>query len=344
MAHLDFREEIEQILVEGSRRYIKDDIPPKERIEFSLLAEKSGLASYGTRDLETNQEYLVVSSKNCHDRLELDESTWPVFLARFSSYTGLPFDSVETFPEDVRLFGLEERLETFRRECERYGLAGLKRRDELLIQYICSEVQKNPLYWKLTKKRVQKDPVVMPPFTIATRQYQPSNVGSVFISIDIVAAVFQIYHREGVIAESTWEEFLANFTTSQVLRANKAFRNRVLGKLDRRGHHMALVSESIANIWHRLRAHPRLEENLVAVEGDEILLRSDLENYMSDLDLICSTSLELPVRVLCYRLDQEEKTKGYVRRFLHPEDRPFDVKCLDRGSLKKAYRNVLENP
>ncbi|AYV77491.1 MAG: hypothetical protein Dasosvirus4_12 [Dasosvirus sp.] len=334
---LFYKNEIDFIKTSGPKKYNKKELLPKERIELTIEAERNGLASYTIFDND-DQFLIVCDSKN----EEITDAHNELFLKTLG-YDPKDIQK-DQFLQDIELLNLHSDYKLFCQEVSKYGIQGLKRRNIILEEYIIDYIQKDPKYQKLLEKKQEiiKDfyqnssRFLSKSYTIAKKQYNPSNDNVTFISLDIKCANFVSYRENGVFSETTWEQFIRRFTVSQYIANNKTFRVRLFGKLESKLNQI-LWQKLIVDVWKIIEPH--CHNNLVAIENDEILLRpSDPESTIN----LLKTSILIPsyVKITCYKLKYIEQENAYLKIF---PDQTFELKGINRAFYISKYKNILEH-
>lgn len=340
-----YHKEIAEILSdENARSYSKKVLDGKERILFSVLAEKNGLVSYGQVDQDGRNPCLVIS-------LPLDLSVDdlindPSVYHTFSEYIGKP---VLEF-SDIQLFGLSKEWEIFLNSLKRYGLAGLKRRTEIFMEYLVTHISSSPKYQEWIAKSKEMRPVLLgevsKPFTICNKIYQPLNDNAVFISIDVKASIFQAYYDLGIIPQKTWASFMEQFTNDPYLINNKKLRLKVFGKLDKNKTNSILIPNTILPFYQRLLTIDDLSSDLMVVEGDEIVFKTTARPaaLKEVLEFIRVDEDYLRISQYTIKYHDKDSNKGsyFSRHFSYPPEkvsRP-DIKGAKPEDLRSAYIEV----
>jgi len=304
-----------EALLEQAKTYRRvsvasDTLASDERRKLTVAAGQLGLAVYKELDEVTRKPHLIItlSREEACDPAHLT----PVHLKLLGDVCGVPLSDPATVLEDLALFGVADGAQLvtdFVDEVRRYGCSGLKRRDIILREEMEIALCERPEY-----KAFQEAPVptlqgkLDLPMTIAKRIYQAANAGRLFFSIDLRAAIFQVYRSLGICqGADTWAEWVARFTPSPIVARNKFMRVRIFGSLDKSRTHAILWQNAIWDVYQRIvAAWPEADERRLAIEGDEIILSTTPDTIINDArHLLQDAGLaeqSATVKVRCYRL------------------------------------------
>jgi hypothetical protein len=375
---MDLEAEVKDIIGSGVARYYnKTCMRGPQRIALSMMAEKFGLAAYNADDDGTSSD---TSAQRKHKQQQkfmigpprkapilFDHS----YMSRFGQWVGHDFRltlSEAEFHEQVAFRGLSRELQLFRDEVAKYGLQGMKRRDELMTTHIIDSIAAMPAYIANIKNENPARPIVLmrptdKPFSIMKTVFSKDNDGKVFLSLDIRSAVFKGYRDAGVFSESSWEDFVRKFTPSPIVAQNKALRMRIFGKLNVNHKNEILIANTTAPIMRQLQLHAAnsdIPARILACEGDEIIIKSNNQTASTDVQWLRFLSLGNDVRISCYRVHpiQIGDATFFLRDFLyHADKKPVfslgipdadtyeiytDIKCVPQPMQELAYKNAAD--
>ena len=340
----NFKKEIDNIIISNTPGiYVKELLTGDQRMVLTSMAEKKGLASFYLycKDIA----YLIITdSKNEEITIDAD------YLDNFNWATGYDFKNPATFYEEVKLFGLEQIEKYFNDDMVKLGRDGYKRREFILIKYIIQQISLNPIYKEITinkpKLIIQSKPQISLRYNKSKKIYCKSNDKKVYLSFDIKGSIFLAYHQHGVIKEPSWEEFVSNYTTSNLIKNSKCFRLTLFGKLDKYKLNKTLISNTIIPIWETIRLH--FGGYFCVIDSDELLIES--KNLEKEIETINNINLPNYVRFQAYQLLYTEIPNGeplpcIIRKFLHPKDKAnsFDIKNVAKKDYKVIYNHILKN-
>lgn len=339
-------DEEKQILLEGFKMddnykkiYSKSKSTGPERSILTIFAEQNGWASY--TDDDTNGNFVITKSKN--ELINNVESFDEQQINKFNNIYSLSLTKSDWI-EGLKLHNLYHEANLFMDELKKYGLAGIKRRDNILCKYIIELISSHPKYKELHDSKVSLVGSLDKSFTISKNLYNANNHNKLFISLDITSAIFLAYHKIGIITEPTWELFLRNHcTNSHSFISNKKMRLMIFGKLDKSKQHNVLIPNQIIPIWEQIKGIID-EKNKLAMEGDELILYTNEDNCMKDVNKLCDLKLPSYVKLVCFKLIDlcpNEKNKYYARQFIYPKDKVYDIKCAGQHNLFAAHKKYL---
>ncbi|AYV78451.1 MAG: hypothetical protein Edafosvirus13_16 [Edafosvirus sp.] len=343
LKNIFFTAEIKEILETSiPKKYKKSRLTGPQRIEFTLEAEKVGLVAYYVMEDDINKCCLVIGG-SCDEKVDKKVMT-DKQKELFSHYMGIQFTN-EKFLEEVEMLNLNDTLDFYIDEIKRYGYHGFKRRNRILTDEIVTYVKKLPKYIEIIENQLENK-LIQPKgktdkgFTIHSKLYIPENDSKEFISIDIKAAIFTAYHQYGIIKESSWIDFLKNFTTSKFLMASKKFRLEIFGKLDVKKIHNIMIPNTIIDVWNELKTN--YADILLSIEGDELVLSPP--NCKKVMDELIKLKFPDHVGLTCYRINYYDisGSKIYKKTYMYPIAKRFDLKCATK-ELYTALYQILNN-
>jgi hypothetical protein len=139
-ANIDLNEEMKQILNMKEKKYDKNVLSREQRINLTILAELNNYASY---NLTENKDTYFVISESRKENFAINDMN-SIHIKKFGDITGYTFSDLNTFIDDVKLFGLETELNLYIEDVKKYGLSGLKRRDIIIADAIIDYITKLP--------------------------------------------------------------------------------------------------------------------------------------------------------------------------------------------------------
>lgn len=179
--------------------------------------------------------------------------------------------------------------------------------------------------------------------------YTEDNDNSIFISIDMKKANFSAmrhYSPEIFDGANSWEEFMAKFTDSQHIINSKYIRQVILGacnpKKQIRYEHflMNILCEHIINMIPKI--------SVFSLGEDEIIIRcrDDCELPLSELKQIVNNHpcLGQFIRVEMFRLNKIIGTDGYIKTFLHDNNKHVEFKCLNAETYHQIVKYFFGKP
>lgn len=178
--------------------------------------------------------------------------------------------------------------------------------------------------------------------------YKESNVGKLFISIDMKKANFSaLWHYDYSIFDGskTWEEFIGKYTTNKHIINSKYIRQVILGNCNPRRqvtyekYIMGQVLEVLIN-----EAGFYLNE-IAFFSNDEIIINmEEYVNCITNKKIISSQLKEcfdIPFNVELFYLRKINGTDGYYKEIIKTVDtREYKVKCLNSYMLPFVMRKL----
>jgi len=328
---IDLDAEITSVIQEQkTRSYDRHHMSSENRINLTLIAERNGLVVY-------NEGKLLILTPPRNLPVVFDEQAKYYFGKLF----GKTF--TENFYEEMKVFRLETELSLYLEELNKYGLAGLKRRDIILEQHLIDVISCNSQYQQLIAREsvtFEEPKGFSPSFSFIRLVYNADNHEKFFISVDVKSSVFNAYRNLGIIEENTWEEFVAKFSPSKLFAINKGFRSRIFGKLDKHKKNAILIRKTAEPIVELLNSVPKWRDQMFVAENDEVLLRTtepetDLQSMIA---LLNDAKILEKLNVRCYQLIKYDGY--YVRKMLNGLS---DVKGCRPDKLYEAYANLSKS-
>lgn len=362
-------------LIEESNDIIqlsKKNLTPEQRRFLTCYADKKGYATFIQKNNTANNEDIMIISKQkefSQKEFVIDyESAQKRHIMLFSYYFNVPIfvdDYAENLKYVIEKYKLEEKWKMFVDEIARYGYSGMKRRDEILQQYIIDILKNTSEY----KQHVENKPKMLKlkygslsKAKIFNELYQKHSCVSVdeslvWLSIDAKNAVFQGFRDIGVIKEQKWEDFISNFTKSDVLKNSKQFRLEIFGNVNNPMKcNQILITNSIIKIWNILCEKAPIVTNIfVILEGDEILLKTNKENckmyYNIINETIINNNMSHDTKIEAFQIEDHYLKSGkifFVKRFFDMSNddqrliklNRFDIKCVDPINRLEAFELI----
>lgn len=177
--------------------------------------------------------------------------------------------------------------------------------------------------------------------------YKPSNVGKLFISVDMRKANFSVlkFYDKSIFSNAdTWEEFVGRYTENKHIVNSKYIRQVILGNCNPKRqvtyekYLMGLVLEIIINSGLGL-----FTSDIVFFSNDEIII--GMEGYA---DCIRNRQLiewkikgffNIPFRIELFYLRKITGTNGYYKEIVkNIIEREYEFKCLNNYTLPFVLR------
>lgn len=158
-----------------------------------------------------------------------------------------------------------------------------------------------------------------------------------FISIDIQKANFQVINRQypNIFNASTWETYIARFSTHQFLIGSKLFREKIFGKLGQ----MKQICQMCENLVTQLIEELALNQEIVVRCQDEVVYRfGNLEQIVQYVDLNYPDVFHIKV----FRLKKLGPTQ-YVKEYEFP-DKSVEFKCCNIKYMMQCIRHYQNEP
>lgn len=180
--------------------------------------------------------------------------------------------------------------------------------------------------------------------------YKESNVGKLFISIDMKKANFSaLWHYDYSIFDGskTWEEFIGKYTTNKHIINSKYIRQVILGNCNPRRqvtYEKCIMGEVLSHIEKY-----NLKDKVVFFSNDEIVF--DMSNDDVELKLLLymckclqediNEDLNIPCRVELFKILKIKGTDGYLKEVIRNiYDREYKIKCLNSYMLPFVMRKL----
>lgn len=176
--------------------------------------------------------------------------------------------------------------------------------------------------------------------------YKPSNIGKLFISIDMKKANFSAlkdYDRSIFRNADTWEEFIGRYTENEHIINSKYIRQVILGNCNPKRHityEKYLMGQVIEILIDELGL---FTSDIVFFSNDEIII--DMEGYIDCIrnrQVIECKIKELfntPFRIELFYLRKITGTNGYYKEIVkNIIEREYEFKCLNNYTLPFVLR------
>lgn len=180
--------------------------------------------------------------------------------------------------------------------------------------------------------------------------YKPSNVGKLFISIDMKKANFSAlkdYDRSIFRNADTWEEFIGRYTENEHIINSKYIRQVILGNCNPKRHityEKYLMGQVIEILIDELGL---FTSDIVFFSNDEIII--DMEGYIDCIRnrqvIECKIKefFNTPFRIELFYLRKITGTNGYYKEIVkNIIEREYEFKCLNNYTLPFVLRKFNE--
>lgn len=180
--------------------------------------------------------------------------------------------------------------------------------------------------------------------------YKESNVGKLFISIDMKKANFSaLWHYDYSIFDGskTWEEFIGEYTTNKHIINSKYIRQVIFGNCNPR-RQVAYEKYIMGEVLSHIEKY-NLKDKVVFFSNDEIVF--DMSNDDVELKLLLymckclqediNEDLNIPCRVELFKILKIKGTDGYLKEVIRNiYDREYKIKCLNSYMLPFVMRKL----
>lgn len=180
--------------------------------------------------------------------------------------------------------------------------------------------------------------------------YKPSNIGKLFISIDMKKANFSAlkdYDRSIFRNADTWEEFIGRYTENEHIINSKYIRQVILGNCNPKRHityEKYLMGQVIEILIDELGL---FTSDIVFFSNDEIII--DMEGYIDCIRnrqvIECKIKefFNTPFRIELFYLRKITGTNGYYKEIVkNIIEREYEFKCLNNYTLPFVLRKFNE--
>lgn len=167
--------------------------------------------------------------------------------------------------------------------------------------------------------------------------YKPSNVGKLFISIDMRKANFsalKFYDKSIFSNADTWEEFIGRYTENKHIVNSKYIRQVILGNCNPKRqvtyekYLMGLVLEVLIDELGYSAS------DIAFFSNDEIVIDmgkyEDCINKQKILEMVVNVRFNIPFKIELFYLHKITGTDGYYKEFVkNIIERKYEFKCLN---------------
>lgn len=176
--------------------------------------------------------------------------------------------------------------------------------------------------------------------------YKPSNVGELFISIDMRKANFsalKFYDKSIFSNADTWEEFVGRYTENKHIVNSKYIRQVILGNCNPKRqvtyekYLMGLVLEVLIDELGYSAS------DIAFFSNDEIVINmgkyEDCINKQKILEMVVNVRFNIPFRIELFYLRKITGTYGYYKEVVRNIiEREYEFKCLNNYTLPFVLR------
>ena len=176
--------------------------------------------------------------------------------------------------------------------------------------------------------------------------YKPSNVGELFISIDMRKANFsalKFYDKSIFSNADTWEEFVGRYTGNKHIVNSKYIRQVILGNCNPKRqvtyekYLMGFVLEVLIDELGYSAS------DIAFFSNDEIVINmgkyEDCINKQKILEMVVNVRFNIPFRIELFYLHKITGTNGYYKEIVkNIIEREYEFKCLNNYTLPFVLR------
>ena len=176
--------------------------------------------------------------------------------------------------------------------------------------------------------------------------YKPSNVGELFISIDMRNANFsalKFYDKSIFSNADTWEEFVGRYTENKHIVNSKYIRQVILGNCNPKRqvtyekYLMGFVLEVLIDELGYSAS------DIAFFSNDEIVINmgkyEDCINKQKILEMVVNVRFNIPFRIELFYLHKITGTNGYYKEIVkNIIEREYEFKCLNNYTLPFVLR------
>lgn len=176
--------------------------------------------------------------------------------------------------------------------------------------------------------------------------YKPSNVGELFISIDMRKANFsalKFYDKSIFSNADTWEEFVGRYTENKHIVNSKYIRQVILGNCNPKRqvtyekYLMGFVLEVLIDELGYSAS------DIAFFSNDEIVINmgkyEDCINKQKILEMVVNVRFNIPFRIELFYLHKITGTNGYYKEIVkNIIEREYEFKCLNNYTLPFVLR------
>jgi hypothetical protein len=171
--------------------------------------------------------------------------------------------------------------------------------------------------------------------------YQPDFSGSNYVALDMKSANFQalkFVNSELVLGFNTYDELLSQYTDSEYIKLNKAFRKALFGLLDSKKQ-QKIQKYLMFSLYRTLEGLGLDMSQLYGATSDEFVIRivtgneveiakKALSKHVNDMNLVLEK----------FRLDHVHPVKNFFAKVY--DDNSFDLKKVDGQFIPEVIRHM----
>lgn len=243
------------------------------------------------------------------------------------------------------MYNTSERLELLKNDISRF-----KSQEEFLKAYY--EVRNNMIEALNNEAFKKFNTMDMNDFSLGKVNYPKkdvfnvSNVGKIFVSIDLVKANFQALKyvdKDIVLGANTYEELVSNFTDMDYIKKSKYIRQVIFGNLNpkRTVTVERYLIQKVLNLL--LYTKDVIEKEIKMVSNDEIVyeITNDLDiEKISNLRTIIKEITDIDVDIEVYILKQIGNVKPFfIKEFLNKEGN--EIMCVPQDFKPQVLKYLM---
>lgn len=348
------------------RRIMTIEAVKADKVVYKIAEDEKGSSS--------NAENYLIIVHSVNETIDIKDLPSKA-KEKFCNMTGIHPDL--DFDTEVANEGLFPLLMLFVENLKKHGLDNYFRYIRIVDSCVVADLLKNPLFASVKSTVFGPISGMSPSFTIVDQIY--GKIGSIFISIDVKAAVFETYKALGFIAEDSWEEYMSKFTNDKFIAKSKKFRLGVFGKLDKTSvsgskfvKNDRLIQRFAYGVWTTKRliktTHTKASSSSSSssssessgstgsildittsmgaksiMESDEIIIIPS-GNYKDILAAILSLELPHYLSVSCFSIDVAKFDKIdpiTVKQYIYPPGRKTDFKNISAHLSADMRRDII---
>lgn len=185
--------------------------------------------------------------------------------------------------------------------------------------------------------------------------FKESNVGKIFLSIDLVKANYQAMRYVNpklVFDTSSYEDYISKFTDSEYFKESKYLREVIFGNMNPR-RQVTIEKYMVKRIFNFLLLYQDFmkDKKIVSFSNDELVfeITSDEEKILLQDDflyeccrIINKRNFGIDIRIEIFKLLQVGDKPYYVKEFILG-DKEYEFKCVPKEYLPqvfKKYNNI----
>lgn len=175
--------------------------------------------------------------------------------------------------------------------------------------------------------------------------YKESNIGKLFVSIDMEKANFSVlnHYDSSIFKSKTWEEFVSKYTDNKHIVNSKYIRQVILGNCNPKRqitYEKFIVGQVIEVLIDEIGYY--LNE-IAFFSNDEIVI--DMNSYCDCtvkkkiISIVLQEFFNIPFKVELFYLRKINGTDGYYKEIIKDSDeREYKIKCLDGYTIPFVLR------